>query len=426
MKHEMANYPHLDGVKRLNEGVHALVDLAGELHVPWTSLAKDISTTSTTPHPSSVTGINARPPGIKTINFKPAEFFGAGARCSHLHIVNPALITPESEMIRHLVSEHVDNTNADFAIMSTADNFKDYVKSYFAGTIASALAYLAMIGDGYVWADHFENLGGGNTSTKRTPDFVFARPGAVDVALTESKGTRSATAKEFDKTVNDGYVGQIEPHLGYTVGSALASHGYSIGSRLTSTRKADINIHHTDAIAVTAGGGPMGGSISTIQRHNYATAFRLSHSERLSREVRSGDLSNQIPFFEFEWLGRKWLTSDLVNGWYREGIWPFIDLLKQYSSYEREYPCSNPAYFAIERDCVEQVLRAVSEPAEELSLLELAPMSPNLMQRVRSEGNSALFPDGLAISYTRFYDPSNTHAKLVVWLRKERAFEVFG
>ena len=80
-------------------------------------------------------------------------------------------------MIRHLVREHVDNISVDFAVMSTADNFKDYVKSYFAGTIASALAYLEMIGDGYVWSDHFENLGGGNTSTKRTPDFVFARPG---------------------------------------------------------------------------------------------------------------------------------------------------------------------------------------------------------------------------------------------------------
>ena len=244
------------------------------------------------------------------------------------------------------------------------------------------------------------------------------------MALTESKGTRSATVKEFDKTVNDGYVGQIEPHLGYTVGSATATHGYSIGSRLTSTTKAELNIHHTDAVPATSGGGPTGGSISSVQRHNYATAFRLSHSEQLSREVRSGNLSNEIPFFEFDWLGRKWLTSDAVYGWYREDISPFMDMLRRYT-YERDYPCSNPAYFAVERDCVETVLRALSEPGEELGRLELAPMPADLIEQVRSEGNSALFPDGLAISYTRFHYPSSTRARLAVWLRKERSFSVF-
>ena len=61
----------------------------------WTSKSKDISITSTTDHPSSQAGVIARPPGVTTINFTPAEFFGAAARCCHLHVINPALVTAE-------------------------------------------------------------------------------------------------------------------------------------------------------------------------------------------------------------------------------------------------------------------------------------------------------------------------------------------
>jgi len=76
-------------------------------------------------------------------------------------------------MIRALVEQHVDDNKNTFAIENSSDNFKDYVKSYFVGTIASGLAYLAMIKDGYTWSDHFENVGGGNPNVKRKPDFAF-------------------------------------------------------------------------------------------------------------------------------------------------------------------------------------------------------------------------------------------------------------
>src|SRR5438552_3789389 len=84
------------------------------------------------------------------------------------------------------------------------------------------------------------------TPTARTPDFVFSRPGAADVALVESKGTRSATVSGFDTTVRDGYTKQVEPHLGHMVGTATASHGFCIGGWLTDPAKAELNVHHTD------------------------------------------------------------------------------------------------------------------------------------------------------------------------------------
>src|SRR5262249_10715363 len=152
-----------------------------------------------------------------------------------------------------LVEQHVDDSSNDFAIQSSADNFKDFIKSYFAGTVASGIAYLAMIQDGYTWSDHFENVGGGNPkATKKTPEFGFARAGHGDVALVESKGTRS-TSGGFNATVRDGYIDQVEPHLGYTVGTSTATHGYCIGSDLASTTKGELNVHYTGAVAAGAG-----------------------------------------------------------------------------------------------------------------------------------------------------------------------------
>jgi hypothetical protein len=81
-------------------------------------------------------------------------------------------------MIKALVEPHVDNTNNDFAVEKSADNFKDYIQSCFSGTVAAGIAYLTMIGDGYTWSDHFESFSGaGNTSATQKPDFVFAKSG---------------------------------------------------------------------------------------------------------------------------------------------------------------------------------------------------------------------------------------------------------
>jgi len=191
----------------------------------WTSKLKDLATTDIVGHVNSDPNLIERAPVNTSISFTPLELYGAAARCSHLSFVNPLIATVESDTIEKLVEPHVDDISNDFAILASADKFKDYVKSYFSGTVATGLAYLAMINESYVWSDHFENAGGGNASHARKPDFVFGGHG-VGVALMESKGSRSGTLTGFDTTVLDGYVGQVEPHLGYTVGGAMATHGY--------------------------------------------------------------------------------------------------------------------------------------------------------------------------------------------------------
>jgi hypothetical protein len=395
----------------------------------WTSRPKDLSTTATTPHASSKPSILGRAPGVRKINFTPAEFFGAAARCSYVHIINPALVTPESIMVKGLVEQHVDNKSPDFAVLKSADRLKDYMKSSFAGTVASGLGYLAMIADGYVWSDHFENVKGGNRSSKRSPDFIFARPGQRDAALMESKGTRSANAKTFDATVEDGYVSQVEPHLGHVVGTATATHGYCIGSWLTSRTKAKLNIHHTDAVAVVRPGRRPRGSIRAIQKHNYATAFRLAHSEELSRQMRNDRIEQEeVRFFQFEWLGRKWLTSfmlDTLLDRRHHNFW--IERLRRRRDWRKDWLDGNrfrEPDFAVEESCAVGVLRALSNDRRDDKQFDINPLPNELCQNARSgEGSAAIFPDGLAVSYNDF---SANKCRIAVWRRKQGFLQVYN
>jgi hypothetical protein len=366
----------------------------------WSTKTKGLAITDKTPHKSTNPVLKGRAPAITTIHFSPLDLFGAAARCSHLNIINPSVVTSESAAVAALVERHVDDVRPDFAILAAANNLKDYVKSYFAGTVASGLAYLFMVRDGYVWSDHFENVVGGNPATGKSPDFIFASPSA-GVALVESKGSRAATLTSFDARVKDGYELQVEPHLGFTVGGATASHGYCVGAHLKSTSKAELRIHHT---AVTALASPPSApnNLGSIQRNSYATAFQLSHSEGLARLVRTGERATEIPFLRFEWQHMTWLTSIADESWNRyfrhmESLFP-PDYPASWGFSYRQAP---RVFFAVEESMALRALREfmTSGMSEQLAS-ELTPLPRDLVQSLASnsgETGGTVFPDGLGV-----------------------------
>jgi hypothetical protein len=290
-----------------------------------------------------------------------------------------------------------------------------------------------MIADGYVWADHFENFGAGNPAVRRTPDFVFARHGQSDVALMESKGTRGATSSAFDPTVRDGYINQIDPHLGHLVGSSTATHGYCIGAWLTSTTKAELNVHYTDVVTVTPSAPTPSGSAAEVQRHNYATAFRLAHSVALSQQIRNGEITqDEVPFFQFEWIGQKWLTSYGVRGFYSTTENATARIGRELEEIEladlRPWPWRVEVAFAIEQSRAVAVLTAISDMSESGLSLDITPMPPDIIQAARdSDAGAAVFPDGLAVSFDGFAARKHfpNFGRFAVWRFEERALRVF-
>jgi len=176
----------------------------------WTSKNKNIPVAAQQPHSTLKSGLIGKNVTSTLISFTPLELFGAAARCNNLIYVDPSRPTAESDAVARLLEIHVNDHAVDFAIDASVDGLKDYVKSYFAGTVGGGLAYLLMIREGYVWKGHFEDLGAKAPNTTRSPDFVFA-DSTGEIALTEAKGSRSASTSAFDKTIADGYIGQVEP-----------------------------------------------------------------------------------------------------------------------------------------------------------------------------------------------------------------------
>jgi hypothetical protein len=285
--------------------------------------------------------------------------------------------------------------------LPSADRFKDFVANHFFGSLGVAIAYLALTNDGYVWCDHFENLGGGNPATGTSPDFVFARDDHKGVALLESKATRRANSRRFDNRVADGYLEQVEPHLGYTAGNVTASHGYCIGSWLTSPDRAELFAHYTEPQPQSSDGEEISTDPFWVQQNNFATAFQLAYGTDLSAQIRHGQLERStIPFLEFEWLGRQWLTSSIVrqteNG--MQGIAYMLDgpnaVLKGPLRPEA-YPFTS---FAIEETCALAILKGLRfGDSADVRRFELKAMPRQLRSRAREEYWGAVFADGLAV-----------------------------
>jgi hypothetical protein len=365
--------------------------------VAWTSKKKTIELKSVTAHrPRAKPGIRGRAPSVSEIRFTPDELFGAMARCSHLHPVDASAVTFESEGCRHLLSQHVDDQADHFAILPTAKRLKDFSRTHMVGVVGAGIAYLQMIRDGYVWCDHFENLTlAGPPPTKRTPDFVFNRPGDTDVAVTESKATHGSSRKQFSNTVESGYLTQVDPYLGLELSGAIASHGFSIGSWMTSPTRGELLINHTaQPVSSPSMGAP--GTPKAIRRGNYLTVLSLMFGPAVADGARAGAWpSSETDFLIAHWLDREWLLGFPPQ--FRGSVPIGLDIDPALTW----LPWLERSVFALELNISRVVLRSLTRPdgAEDF-LAGLPRMDEALIGRAREDGG-AVYPDGFAVLGTR-------------------------
>lgn len=319
------------------------------------------------------------------------------ARCSHLHVINPSAATPEAETCRHLLHQYVDDTGDDFAILNTADKLKDFSRTHLAGVVGAGISYLQMIRDGYTWFDHFENLALAESApSSRSPDFVFSRSGDDTVAISESKATRGSSRKQFDGTVKRGYIEQVSPYLGMTIGSSVASHGFSIGSWMTSPTRAEILVHHTEPLPQSAdrpGGRP---DPIDVRRGNYLNILSLLLGPAVSSAAREGEWSARgSQFVTARWLGHDWLLGlsplrhpfSIAEDW--EPIWPVLGVGPSF--------LGGFSAFALELEIAKRVFRSLETPNGLPDLLLSLPVMEDRLIAEASNFDSAVFPDGFAV-----------------------------
>lgn len=343
------------------------------------------------PHPT-----HGRAPKGTSFTFTPAGLFGATARCSSLRPLDPLAVTPESEMIRAMIERHVDESSPDFFLLGSVWSLKDFMGSHFAGAVAAGLTYLFMIGEGYVWADHFEHQSPkGDPAVRVGPDFVFAGPRVADVALVESKGTISATPLGIDRRTEDGYVRQIEPHLGHPVGAAIATHGFSVGAWMTPAPSsapptgATLVLHHTAPRRALAGVGPATAAapiteVTSIVAGNYATACDLVFGSGRGQAIRDGRPFD-ADFDAVDWLGERWIVPRSAD-----------DTTGQHS-----FDSGAPAerwLFALHHETATEVFERSATGTGAAAWTDFR-MNPAI-ERLTAEASgrdSRIFPDGLAV-----------------------------
>lgn len=311
-----------------------------------------------------------------------------------MHPIDPAAVTFESEGCRHLIAKHVDERPNDFSILPSAKRLKDFSRTHMIGVAGAGIAYLQMIRDGYVWCDHFENLHmRRKPRTKRSPDFVFSRPGETDVAVAESKATHGSSRKQFKRTVESGYLKQVEPYLGFEISGAIVSHGFSIGSWMTSPTRAELLIDHT-AVPAPAGSDDPPGNPKLVRRGNYLTVLSLMFGPAVAAAARAGTwVPSETEFLVVHWLDRDWLIG--LSELPQPAVWVVSEDETSAGIGWGHLRLSND--FALELGVARAFFSSLASADDEFDpLAELGRMDDALIARAREAGG-AVYPDGFAV-----------------------------
>jgi hypothetical protein len=377
---------------------------AGGIGMTWTSSTKTVHTTKVVGHEKIHPNVMGKKPTTSVLQFSPQLLYLAAARASHLHLLSPTISGPEFHMIARLIEPHVDEAGSDFGILGSADRFKDFVGTYFTGTVAAGLALLAMAEEGYIWFAHFEALTGGNDDVKKQPDFAVLglQPG---IGLVEAKGSAS-NAKTFRAAVRGGYRDQVEPHLGHVVSGILATHGYCVGSWLRTGLTAEMHIHHTEPRTDTDAGTAIVASaqmIAAIKREHFATVFTLIHGRSLGAAIRTGNEIQAPYFIRVLWEGQSWVSSLGTLDWF----WPLMERVKldefwRAAGWLWPFGPELPYVFALNEGVAGAALKGFLGSPEELieRAASIQPFSRGFDpgdQGAALESREPLLPDGMAL-----------------------------
>ncbi|TBE37943.1 hypothetical protein [Rhizobium leguminosarum] len=362
----------------------------------WKAKRKLLNVEQVRAHPAVPSHlIRGRAPGSTELSFTPAELFGAMAQCSSRARMDQRAARAQVAFCKHLIAQHVDDINDRFALLNSARDLKDYVRKAMTGLVGDGIAYLQMVRDGYRWVDHFEgHVVHGKKPTGRSPDFIFSRSNDLYVALAESKATKGTSKGAFNERVEDGYKGQVEPYLGRKIGSWIASHGFAVGSWMTSVKRAEIFVHHTALPDPESSDGPdpkEGSDPTGVRFGSYCGVITLLFGPEIGEAARSRlwGPSEQM-FSTVEWLGRTWILGEEVDA----------EAIVTDGHGKVVFKGTWSLWFnglAIDLETAKRVFAYIEAEEPEARMLENIPEFDAELIEAAKESGAAIFPDGFAV-----------------------------
>ncbi|AYG64334.1 hypothetical protein [Rhizobium jaguaris] len=362
----------------------------------WNAKRKEVKLSKLTGHASKSSRlIEGRVPSNTKVFFTPAELFGAMAQCSSRLALDQQATQAHVEACRLLIARHVEEDSDDFAFLESVRGLKDYLRKSMTALVGDGIAYLQMIADGYRWVDHFENYTvHGDVDTDRTPDFIFSRSSDDFVALAESKATKGSSKSAFDKTVREGYSGQVEPYLAIEIGSFIASHGFAIGSWMTSDKKAEVFIHHTQVAQPDCEGGGLDpdkqSDPSSIRFGNYCGVLTLLFGTGVGEAARARTWRpSEEVFVTVRWLKKTWIVGEFLIERPEHG--------KDDELAFQRLPVPVLKRLALELETARKVFGYIEAEEAKSSLLENLPEFDEILRGAAKASGGAIFPDGFAV-----------------------------
>jgi hypothetical protein len=370
---------------------------------PWQAhTRKGLDGITHSKHPRAGHGFVA-PAAQSKLDFTRAELCASMAMTNALSgLSGPAAISLAHAMSQ-LVTDHVDDIPATpLRFLDSLNYLADSTRSYFSACIGTGIADRYALALGYRFRCNSREL----IPSGRAGDFLYdGSPLPPNCAvMVEAKGSLQGNLSFslFKQKVQQGYVGQVEPHVGKTyptpIGHSLTiAHGYAVGCAA--------KVPRADAIAYVietahAGiGPPHGDSLSgsaDVALGNYQGVATLLGDELLHQaiyEARGGDSSKGVARtrrrHQIRWRGHDFIVFDDSET---------TDRSRRRDSSKSRVPRLR---FAIWLPAYEAILKNLADK----SAIWRMPEVPRVLVDSELNDGGAVLPDGLAL-LPPWYDES--------------------
>ena len=206
----------------------------------------------------------------------------------------PAAISLAQAMSQ-LMTDHVDDDPPTaLRFQNSVSRLADNARTFFSSCIGTGVADQYALALGYRFRCNSREL----IPTGRAGDFIYDGPPVPtnSAVMIEAKGSLQANLNTaaFWRTVDQGYIGQVEPHIGQTYplanGSGLTIvHGYAVGCA-AQVPLVDAIGHVVETVSATGGSSPPGATVATgssaqIALGNYQGIATLMGDDVLLRAI---------------------------------------------------------------------------------------------------------------------------------------------
>lgn len=291
---------------------------------PWQSQTrKDIDGITHRPRPRAGHLFVAPAPRTK-LTFSQAELCASMAMTNALSGMSSAAARSLAQAMSQLVTDHVEDDPPDsLQFLDSVAQLADNARTFFSSCIGTGIADTYALALGYRFRCNSREL----IASGRAGDFVYDGPPvpANEAVMIEAKGSLQANLNTaaFWRTVDQGYVGQIEPHIGSTWtlrdGQVLTIvHGYAVGCAAQVPLVDAIgHVVETASPGAGTGGSDDRRTNAQIAIGNYLGVATLMGDEVLQdslanarRGVRLDDRGRSLQTRTITWRGERFVMFD--------------------------------------------------------------------------------------------------------------------